>query len=46
MEKTNKEDYKTDEQNKIYILGGKSVGKTSFFHLIFSDKFNENLEQS
>ena len=46
MEKTNKEDYKTDEQNKIYILGGKSVGKTSLFHLIFSDKFNENLEQS
>ncbi len=24
-----------NEQNKIYILGGKGVGKTSFFHLLF-----------
>ena len=35
MENTNKEDYNTGEQNKIYILGGKGVGKTNLFHLIF-----------
>ena len=46
MENTKKEDFKTDEQNKIYILGGKGVGKTTFFHLIFSDKFNGDIQPS
>ena len=46
MENTNKDDFKTDEQNKIYIIGGKGVGKSTFFHLIFSDKFSEDIEPS
>ena len=46
MENTHKEDFKVDEQNKIYILGGKGVGKTTFFHLIFSDEFNPNIPES
>ena len=29
-----------NEQNKIYILGGKGVGKTSFFHLLFEGKLS------
>ena len=37
---------KIDEQNKIYIIGGNGVGKTTFFHLIFSDKFNEDISPS
>ena len=41
-----KEDLNVDEQNKIYIIGEKSVGKTSLFHLIFSEKFNENIPPS
>ena len=44
MENTNK--YNTGEQNKIYILGGKGVGKTNLFHLIFSEQFKENMEPS
>ena len=39
-------EFRVDEQNKIYILGGKGVGKTSFFHLLFSEKFDENIEPS
>ena len=39
-------EYDTNEENKIYILGGKGVGKTSFFHLIFEDKFVEDLAPS
>ena len=39
-------EYDTNEENKIYILGGKGVGKTSFFHLIFEDKFVEDLTPS
>ena len=39
-------EYDTNEENKIYILGGKGVGKTSFFHLIFEDKFIEDLTPS
>ena len=46
MENAQKEDYRVDEQNKIYIIGGKGVGKTTFFHLIFSDKYKEDLEPS
>ena len=38
--------YKTDEQNKIYILGGKGVGKTTFFQLIFSGKYNKDIKPS
>ena len=41
-----KEDLNVDEQNKIYIIGEKSVGKTSFFHLIISEKFDENIPPS
>ncbi len=39
-------EFTVDEQNKIYILGGKGVGKTSFFHLLFSEKFDENIQPS
>ena len=39
-------DYNVDEQNKIYILGGKGVGKTTFFHLIFSGQFNSDIPES
>ena len=46
MENANKLDYNTGEQNKIYILGGKGVGKTNLFHLIFSEQFNEKMEPS
>ena len=41
MNNKDKHDYTVDEQNKIYILGGRGVGKTSFFHLLFSKKFKE-----
>ena len=42
----NNKEFHIDEQNKIYILGGKGVGKTTFFHLLFSDKFNEEIAPS
>ena len=38
--------YDTNEQNKIYILGGRGVGKTSFLRAIFSEKFDENIKPS
>ena len=38
--------YNITEENKIYILGGKGVGKTSLFNLIFSEQFIEGLEPS
>ena len=38
--------YITNEQNKIYILGGRGVGKTSLFNLIFSGKFDEKIPPS
>ena len=38
--------YDTDEQNKIYILGGRGVGKTSFFRALFSKTFDENIKPS
>ncbi len=44
LDNTNKEDYKVDEDNKIYIVGGRGVGKTSFFNLIFSVKYTDNVE--
>lgn len=46
IENTKKEDFKVDEENKIYIIGGRGVGKTSFFHILFSKKFDENLPPS
>ena len=45
MKKIDK-DYATDEQNKIYILGGRGVGKTSFFRALFSEKFDEHISPS
>ena len=45
MEKLEK-DYNTNEQNKIYILGGKGVGKTSFFNLLFSKQFEQDISPS
>ena len=45
MKKIDK-DYATDEQNKIYILGGRGVGKTSFFRASFSEKFDEHISPS
>ena len=38
--------YDTNEQNKIYILGGRGVGKTSFLRALFSEKFDENIKPS
>ena len=46
MENPNNKDLQIDEQNKIYILGGKGVGKTTLFHLLFSDKFDEAIVPS
>ena len=46
IENTNKEDFKVDEENKIYIIGGRGVGKTTFLHLLLSDKFYNNLNPS
>ena len=38
---SHKKKYETDEQNKIYIIGGKGVGKTSLFQLIFVNNTDE-----
>jgi GTPase SAR1 family protein len=46
MENNNKEDYKVDEQNKIYIVGGRGVGKTTFLYQIHSGTFNDSLPPS
>ena len=46
LDNTNKDDYKVDEENKIYIVGGRGVGKTSFFNLIFSIKYKDDIEPS
>ena len=46
IENNNKEDFKVDEENKIYIIGGRGVGKTTFLHLLLSDKFYNNLNPS
>ena len=46
IDNTNKDDYKVDEENKIYIVGGRGVGKTSFFNLIFSFKYNDDIKSS
>lgn len=39
-------DYNLDEPNKVYIIGGKGVGKTSLFNLIFDSKFSDSIEES
>lgn len=39
-------DYSIDEPNKVYIIGGKGVGKTSLFNMIFDIKFSESVEPS
>ena len=46
IDNTNKDDYKVDEENKIYIVGGRGVGKTSFFNLILSLKYNKDIDSS
>ena len=46
MEKSFQKNYNINEQNKIYIIGGRGVGKTSLFHLIFSKQFNEDIAPS
>ena len=38
---SHKKKYETDEQNKIYIIGGNGVGKTSLFQLIFVNNTDE-----
>ena len=43
---TSQKIYDTNEQNKIYILGGRGVGKTSLFNILFSGKFDENISPS
>lgn len=46
MENTNKEDFKVDEQNKIYIIGGRGVGKTSFLYRILNGQFKNDIPPS
>ena len=46
MEKSEKDQYKVDEQNKIYIIGGRGVGKTSFLYQIQTGNFNEDIKPS
>ena len=38
--------YSINEPNKIYILGQKNVGKTSFLRLLFGKPFDENIKPS
>ena len=38
--------YSVNEPNKIYILGQKNVGKTSFLRLLFGKPFDENIQPS
>ena len=38
--------YSLDEPNKIYILGSRSVGKTTLFNLFFNKPFDENIRKS
>ena len=46
MEEDDKEKYKVDEQNKIYIVGGRGVGKTTFLYQIHYGEFNNSLSPS
>ena len=46
MENANKEDFKVDEQNKIYIIGGKGVGKTTFLYRILNGQFKSDIPPS
>lgn len=39
-------DFSIDEPNKIYIIGGRGVGKTSLFNLIFDNKFSDSIQPS
>ena len=39
-------EFNTEEENIIYIIGGKGVGKTSFFHQIFQNKFIDDIPPS
>ena len=46
MENNNEVNYKVEEQNKIYIVGGRGVGKTTFLYQIHSGQFNDSLSHS
>jgi len=46
MIENDKDNYKVDEQNRIYIIGGKGVGKTTFLYQIQSGKFQSDLSPS
>ena len=46
MENANKEEFKVDEQNKIYIIGGRGVGKTTFLYRILHGQFKAGIPQS
>ena len=46
MEEGDKEKYKVDEQNKIYIVGGRKVGKTTFLYQLLYGEFNDNISPS
>ena len=46
MENANKEEFKVDEQNKIYIIGGRGVGKTTFLYRILHGQFKTGIPQS
>ena len=35
-----------DEPNKIYIIGGRKVGKSSLFRLLFNQPFMEKMQPS
>ena len=46
MEESEKEDNPMDEKNKIYIIGGRGVGKTSFLNRLLFDKYDDNIIES
>ena len=46
MENSNKDIYKVDEHNKIYIIGGRGVGKTTLLYQIHSGKYDESITPS
>ena len=46
LENENKKEFKVDEQNKIYIVGGRRVGKTTFLYQILMGEYNKELPPS
>ncbi len=46
MDNQDKSQFKVDEQNKIYIVGGRGVGKTTFLYQIHSGEFSTKIHPS